>query len=196
MSKECIHFFGPLCIFPSAFSHIQRQACSNYSCVSSWEQYRNLLIKQPRSRGQIPGAGRQFLFPRSSDRLWGTPNLLLNVCRRLYSQDYSGRGMKLTTLMHLVPRLRVSGAVVQTLSHRHSWNMKGHLTFIRTTRTWIRNHQRDNEARSVQIFRLYGELVPGKYQKADMVKIRKHVSEFCNLLFNPYRTNVENRVSS
>jgi hypothetical protein len=46
-----------------------------------------------------------FLFSKTSD-LWGPPSHLFSGFRA-----FVGRGMKLTTDLHLVPRLRMSGAV-------------------------------------------------------------------------------------
>ena len=53
-----------------------------------------------------------FLLSRSPCRLWGPHNLLLNGYRDL-SRRQSGRDVKLTTHVHLVPRLRISGAKPQ-----------------------------------------------------------------------------------
>jgi len=44
------------------------------------------------------------LFSKSPVRLWGPPSLLFG--------GYRGQGVKLTTHLHLVPRLRTSGAII------------------------------------------------------------------------------------
>jgi hypothetical protein len=55
------------------------------------------------TRGSIPGKGKRFFStPQRPDMLWGSPSLLLNGYRRL-----SGRGLKLTTDVHLVLKSRI-----------------------------------------------------------------------------------------
>jgi hypothetical protein len=63
-------------------------------------------------------------------RLWGPFILLSSGYRRLFSQGQSGRGVKLTTHLHLVPRLLMRGAV-PPLPQTYSW--RGALLSIRTT---------------------------------------------------------------
>ena len=50
-----------------------------------------------------------FSSPKRPDRLWHSPSLLFNRYL-VFSREKNGRGMKLTTHLHLVPRLRMSGA--------------------------------------------------------------------------------------
>jgi hypothetical protein len=47
------------------------------------------------------------------DRLWGSPSLLSSGDWGFLFQGYSSRGMKQTTHLHQVPRLRMRGAVSQ-----------------------------------------------------------------------------------
>jgi hypothetical protein len=62
---------------------------------------------QRRNRGWIPRKDRRYFFsPKCPGRLWGPPNLLFIVYRRK-----SGRGVKLTSHLHVVPRLKLSGAI-------------------------------------------------------------------------------------
>jgi hypothetical protein len=58
---------------------------------------------------------RIFTFPCRADRLWGPPNLLYNGYR-----VESGRGVKLTTHLQLVPRSRKCGSI-HPFPHTPSW---------------------------------------------------------------------------
>jgi len=55
---------------------------------------------------------QEILFSQKSlVRLWGPPSLLFNkYCAVTWK--HSGWGMKLTTHLHLVPRLRITGAIL------------------------------------------------------------------------------------
>jgi hypothetical protein len=52
-----------------------------------------------------------FSSPPRPDRLWGPLSILSNGYQRLFPWGKSGRGVKLTIHLHLVPRLRVRGAI-------------------------------------------------------------------------------------
>jgi hypothetical protein len=56
----------------------------------------------------------------SPDRLWGPPSLLSNGYLGIFLRDLGGRGVKLTTHLHLVPKLRIRGAI-PPLHHTSSW---------------------------------------------------------------------------
>jgi hypothetical protein len=53
---------------------------------------------------------RFFLPPKRPDLLWVHP-ALNSMHTAILSQRKNGRGVKLTTDLHLVPRLRMSGAI-------------------------------------------------------------------------------------
>ena len=55
--------------------------------------------------GQNISSSRKF-----PDRLWVPPNLLYNGYRLIITSCQSGRGVQLATYLHLVARLRMSGA--------------------------------------------------------------------------------------
>jgi len=63
-------------------------------------------------RVSIPGRSWEFLSsPLCSYPLWGLLSLLYSGYRGLFPWVYSGRGVKLTTQLHLVSRTGISGAI-------------------------------------------------------------------------------------
>jgi hypothetical protein len=59
---------------------------------------------------------RIFTCPCRPDRLWGSPDLLSNGYRGLFFQGKSGRSVKLTTHLQLMPRSRKYGSIPHTAS--------------------------------------------------------------------------------
>jgi hypothetical protein len=69
-------------------------------------------------RGSIPGGGWEFFSATPCpERLWGPPTLLSNEYQGLLPCWSSGRGVKLTTHLHLVPRSRMRGAIPPLLHY-------------------------------------------------------------------------------
>jgi len=62
-----------------------------------------------------------FSFPSlpRPDRLWSPPSLLSNRHVGLFLQGWGGRDVKLTSHLHLVPRLGIHGAI-PPLTHTSS----------------------------------------------------------------------------
>jgi hypothetical protein len=65
--------------------------------------------------GSIPGGGWEFFssLPRP-ERLWGPPSLLSNGYQGLFPWGKSGRGVKLTTHLHLVQRSKNTWSYTST----------------------------------------------------------------------------------
>jgi hypothetical protein len=49
--------------------------------------------------------------PKYPDRFWGPLSLLYNWYGRFFQESKSGREVKLTTHLYLVPKLRMSGVI-------------------------------------------------------------------------------------
>jgi hypothetical protein len=54
-----------------------------------------------------------FSSPPCPDRLWDPYSLVYNRYRGLFPQKWSGLDVNLSTHLHLVPRLRMTGAILQ-----------------------------------------------------------------------------------
>jgi hypothetical protein len=69
---------------------------------------------------RVPVGSWIFSSPRRPERLSGPPSPLSNGYQRLFPRRYSGRGVKLTTHLQLVPRSR-KFASINPLYHMPSW---------------------------------------------------------------------------
>jgi hypothetical protein len=57
---------------------------------------------------RLPGTGKRFFpTPHLPFRIWGPARLLTNGCRRVFTRRWSGRDVKLTTHLYLVPGSRM-----------------------------------------------------------------------------------------
>jgi hypothetical protein len=77
----------------------------------------------PDGRGvgvRVQEGTRFFSSPRRRDRFWSLPSLLHNSYRRIFPWGQSGRVVKLTTHLQLVPRKTILGSV-HSLFHTPSW---------------------------------------------------------------------------
>jgi len=72
---------------------------------------------------RFPGGAKEggfFSSPPHPYRLWGSPSLPFSVYVELCHRGESGRGVKLTTHLNLVPRLGMRG-VIPPFFHTYSW---------------------------------------------------------------------------
>ena len=74
----------------------------------------------------IPSSTHFFILSKRPNQIWDPPSLIWNWYWWFFPWDVSGRSMKLTTHLHLVLSLRMSGAIP---SHTLSWRAQGHFTF-------------------------------------------------------------------
>jgi hypothetical protein len=57
--------------------------------------------------GSIPGIAQFFCPPQRPDRFWDPPSFFSNGYREQFPREYSGRSVKLSTYLQLVPRSRI-----------------------------------------------------------------------------------------
>jgi hypothetical protein len=83
---------------------------------------------------------RLFSTPVRPDRLWGPFSFLYNGCREICPRGPGGRGVKLTTHLHLMPRSRMVALYLQSsnMSSWHSVQLIKHrdFTFTIAARQW------------------------------------------------------------
>jgi hypothetical protein len=70
---------------------------------------------------RVPVGSRIFSSPRRPDRLWGHPISYPVGTGGLVSRGYSGRGVKLTANLHLLPRSRKCESI-HSLPHTPLWH--------------------------------------------------------------------------
>jgi hypothetical protein len=68
----------------------------------------------------VPIGSSVFSSPRRPDRHWGPRSLLCNEYRGLFPRGKSGRGVKLTTHLQLLPRSGIRGSI-HPHYHTSSW---------------------------------------------------------------------------
>ena len=114
-----------------------------------------LRTGKPSNRSSIPGEGKGFFSPvKCPDRYWDPPNFLPNERpTRALPQGLIGHGMKLTTHLHLSPRLGTTGAT-PPLPHTPLWRSQRslyhyllYLTTIRQKRISVRAETRHKSSR-------------------------------------------------
>jgi hypothetical protein len=79
-----------------------------------------LLAGRPRGRSSSPGGIKNFHFSISFRPALGSTQLLSNGYQGLFPRGWSGRGVKLTTHLQLVPRWRKYGST-HPLPRTPSW---------------------------------------------------------------------------
>jgi len=85
------------------------------------------MLKAGNSGVRIQIGARDFC-PKRPERLWGPTSLLFNGYR-VISRRQNAQGKKLTIHLHLVPRLKINGAIPPILLHAFmAWEGK---SFIR-----------------------------------------------------------------
>ena len=63
------------------------------------------------SRDSDQTMGKRKVISYSSDLLWRPPSLVFSLCREQFPWGWSGRGVKLASHLHQVPRLRMRGCM-------------------------------------------------------------------------------------
>jgi len=94
---------------------------TNISRYTSVGRMTMFMIGRPGNRGSIVVSDYNFCsFPKDSDSLWGPPS-----CQWVPSAAYTGvkrpEGLRLTTHLQLVSRLRMNG-VLLLIPHTPSWS--------------------------------------------------------------------------
>ena len=82
-------------------------------------------LNKPRCNSRSHRGKRYFFSPICTDQLWGPPSLLFSGYQCSFRR-YSDWGVTLTSHLHLVPRLRMSGAI-------HLLHLCGFMAWVRRT---------------------------------------------------------------
>jgi len=84
---------------------------------------------RPRNPGSIPGTVNTYLLPELPDRLWGPSSLLSSRYRGLVPRTNIEGAVKSTTHLHLLLRLRISGAIFHSPIWLHGVHTNNSLCF-------------------------------------------------------------------
>jgi len=95
--------------------------CINSVCIL----HQDTNCMRPRNLGSIPRRKKKlFSDTKLPEKLWAPKASYSKVLGTISSGEQSSQGVKLTTHLHLVPRLRMRGAI-HPLPPMHSWRAKG-----------------------------------------------------------------------
>jgi len=87
-----------------------------------------LQAEGPKNRISIPNRVKTFVTPaRRAERLWDSPSPFFNRCMGFLLQEQSGRGMKLTTHAHLVPRPKMRNITPYLYSNSPSTHLLSYI---------------------------------------------------------------------
>jgi hypothetical protein len=92
--------------------YLEHLLMTNVSRYISFSRMTRFMVGRQGNRGSVVVSGYSFCsFPKDSDRLWG-PSSFQWVHRATYSAVKRPEGLRLTTDLQLVSRLRMNGAIL------------------------------------------------------------------------------------